>query len=265
MNPTNTLALLLVCLSVTLAGCNPGGRRAVVPGPTYTPVTTTTAGPVEGRPTAGQPILLPPLSLTVVPFVVERPEGWIERAFSPTEFSSVSGGSTHRRRSNSGYRASGLGDVRWHNALLIDPVAGTGALLLNKKAQILGFGVLTVEPEEREALPEIRHLLFEVARTDTNGDGRLDADDASVALIVEPDGSGARAVTPAGMHLVYAGMAEPLGGVLFGLRRDADGDSTFTTADPIETWFLRNDAAPGDLAKPLVDADLVERATDLLK
>ena len=101
-------------------------------------------------------------------------------------------------------------------------------------------------------------LLWRVVESDTSGAGVLDRRDAARAYVTDVDGSGLRALTPAGHHakeFVYRQRGFTL---LVSAIRDVDGNGQFTSGDDL-TWY-RYRAGTAGPAVPLVGAAAVEEA-----
>ena len=255
------LPLLFASLAAAaLSGC--GARRVVPepPGPDLRRSDLPAEGPAEGRASFGEPIRLPGQSVLLIPFAFER-AGRFTDAFRSAPAS----------RSLEGLLAPpgpSLQPVYWQNLVFVDPAAGAAPAraLLDERAVIVRFAALRA-PGSRSATDPADTLVYGVVTEDTDGDGRLHAEDGVAVWVSTPTGEAARPVTPGNARLEGVEADAGSGSIFLRLRRDEDGDGVVTTLDPARTWVLDrpDDATAGSPARPLIDPALAERMQSLLR
>ena len=104
--------------------------------------------------------------------------------------------------------------------------------------------------------------MFSATVDDTNGDGNLDALDASVAIVTAGDGRSPRRVTPADAQLLAVGFLPELDALQLRVLFDTDGGG-FGSRDLALTYWLGPDGA--EEAVPLLGEDSKHRVEALLR
>ncbi|MCW5756058.1 MAG: hypothetical protein KIT54_02360 [Phycisphaeraceae bacterium] len=258
-------AVCLVLISVVVGGCQPASRS--MGGRSHTISTTTTDVPVVGRAALQRPVEVPGRAVVVVPFVLESEKGMFERDDPFQRRGSMPpashGGPTWLENASLGARNGATyaaGQVRWHNAFIRDLDRNEEWMVLDRRGVITSLAFLS---PPRTTPQEITNLLFLATTEDTNGDGYLNSLDARRLWLAEGDGRNPRPITPAGAYVLRVWIDWQYENLYAQVLFDSDGDGRFTDADEAMPWMLR--LGLDDVARPVIDAELVSRARRLLE
>jgi len=224
---------------------------------------TQTTGAVEGQPRLQMPITIHGSRATLTPFAIVSEKGLFERN-DPYARAVQSANMRVRQVSYDAFSViPNMGSsVRWHNVLMTDLNSGEEWLLLQQRGIIGEWNVLAQHDADRKDY-RVRGMLFIAVLADTNKDGSLDDRDARVAILTDPSGRGARAITPPDAQ-VWSTRYDPETDTLFLLvARDTNGDGVFDLNDRVVPYMLPL-TATGD-AKPVVSEALLGKAEQLLK
>lgn len=191
---------------------------------------------VSGQPTYALPMNLPGNEVWVTPFAMSR-----HRSFFSDVDQFAEGGVNSNWGSISaaeqGRRWLQAHDVRWHNAVFTDRSTGEQWTLLDRRGFISRLWLELEEDSETQTV-RTRHLLFAVTLDDTDQSAALDNRDASVVMLADGTGRGARIVTPVGLQfqtLVHDPANDQL---LFRLTEDLDRNGEFERTDLVDTYAL---------------------------
>ena len=243
--------------------------------------------PVEGMvraealktPVYGEPITPAGSEVVWVPFSVDLDRSKVERLKSvPTRvpylqrtFAASPAASMAFRDSSTFESATvtGLvGDVDWNNVILFDRGTGTSRLLLVRRGVVTRFYYPRSTPWPAggrvftNGRPEVpppppqwpeKLVLLGIADKDTNGDGFIDAADASAAYSCDPSGQNLTRLTPADEQFQSAEV-EPGGKWVY----------LATTANPTGTFGTDKDGEKDEVRYYAVDASNPAKAAAML-
>jgi len=144
-----------------------------------------------------------------------------------------------------------------HNVVVWDLDTGKQRLLLETRGRIERFAQPDPKCAEGEGLVPCGSLYWELTTEDSNGDGTIGTEDATVAYLSDLDGTRLRPLTP--KNTSVQGFSSDLrkGLLFFQVRADsAEGDG------PIE--LIKVPLAPDETSSPAVDDQLSTQAENLL-
>ncbi|GAB5497266.1 MAG: hypothetical protein Phyf2KO_23460 [Phycisphaerales bacterium] len=158
--------------------------------------------------------------------------------------------------------------VRWHNALFRDLASEECWQLVNQRGVISKFGrlqriTISTETQRKVDSEPVSLLAFFVTLSDTNGDERLTELDSRVCIVTDGDGRNPRTITPADAHVVSASFDREHGLIWLQVAHDTNDDGAFTGLDDVAPMMF--DPLSDPEAKPVINAELIKQATDLLK
>lgn len=158
----------------------------------------------------------------------------------------------------SDYASAGCGFGRYgragnlFNVVIRGPETAGERLLLEHPAQIESLHQPGPECEEGEGPLPCNLLHWEIRNRDSNGDGVIDAEDASIAFVSDINVSSLRSVTPPDAELIGYTW-DPVHHVLiYQVRRDRNRDGKFDAADGIDLMELDLDAGEKAVAQPIL-------------
>lgn len=238
------LGVLLLSMTV-LAGCETGYSSAsssgFSSGPLYVASPLPVDGAVEGRPSPGRPRWVMGSSLGMVPFAMEKPRGYFEAS------SYGASGSYAEPAKSEWFKFTPRG-TRWHNLLLIDRESGASRLLLDRRGLVLGVDIAATPmepgPNATDDDPDLvpagppPFLMFTVVQQDTNDDGLLDENDASVVYLCDGEGGDLRQITPDGTKVRAWDFDDESHVLYFIVTSDTDQNQTFTSDDASKLYRL---------------------------
>ena len=160
-----------------------------------------------------------------------------------------------------------LTGVRWHNALFRDLASEECWQLVNQRGVISKFGKLqsitiSTETQRKVDSEPVSLLAFFVTLSDTNGDDRLTDLDSRVCIVTDGDGRNPRTITPADAHVVSASFDQEHGLIWLQVAHDTNDDGAFTGLDDVAPMMF--DPLSDSEARPVINAELIKQATDLL-
>lgn len=254
-------AVSLVCLG--LSGCysaSTGRHAGSVTNRTsdnYTIVTTTTLGTLEGRATLAMPIPIRGHDTVLVPFTIE--ESHRRRDRDPY----ASGGyayDIHRSTPHQSISGSG-GPVRWHNAIVRDRTSQDEWLILNQRGVIGWWMAFGDASRDARVTARTDGLLFLATVEDSNGDGKLDDRDATVAIVTDADGRNPRVITPPGTQVWNVTYDHPGRRLFMYVVEDSSGNGRFGPEDLAVPYTYPLGQA---MAEPIVSHAAIEQARQFL-
>jgi len=159
----------------------------------------------------------------------------------------------------------GRGDAsRIVNAVVRDLETGDQKLALTEPGQVASLAVPESKCSEGEGDTPCDALLWELRTQDTNGDGRIDRNDALAAYVSGLSAGDLRRLTPANATVLRSRWIPKAGKWQFQVRADANGDGRFSEEDGSE--LLEADAVPtATEAKPVIDATIRESLNEALR
>jgi hypothetical protein len=246
---------LLVVLAAALAACqvtNPYAPHALAETPTDEAV--------EGRSTWAVPLVVPGSTVRVVPFAREREVHWFgdRDHFVEGPYAVQRGhylGSQRASPADSEERRTSAGELRWHNAVVVDLADGSQWPLLDQRGVLSHYWMRLDRTDDGSMRGTA--LMLSATVEDSNGDGKLDSLDASRALVVETDERRARFVSPEGTQLRDVLYDPALDVAILMLASDSDGDGRFTALEAPEPFVL--DLETGAPLRRLIDDETAQR------
>lgn len=224
----SALLLALGCLpscSISQAASVTSPIKAGASAPSYGIVKTPTKGAVGGHPAFGDPMPLPGMNTSLIPFVHHELKWWFKDSDHFDEGGLAAAGDRSLQKMTTSTQP-----LRWHNAVAHDVESGEQWTLLAKRGVISRYWA-KIEQGEGATSPSVRGLLFAVTADDTNDDGKLDDRDASRLLLTDNDGRNPRYVTPPDTQLSDVLFDHPFetgqNTALVLLREDRDGDAKY--------------------------------------
>jgi len=215
---------------------------------------------VEGRPSLGQPIVIPKQRVVMVPFVVEHDKHWLE---SGDAYSSIAKAS--RSYSNYGHQQQHRGSgMRWHNILFKNLDSQKEWLLTDRRAVVTGYQIVGPQIVDKSAEKRLqpKAILFEITEADTDGDGVLSAGDGTTVFACKPDGTRLRRITPPGSNSLSINYQPGLDLVFINLQTDTNGDGGLSPLD--ESAPYRFDLE-SNAAVPLISSETQNIADSILR
>ncbi|HBB33213.1 MAG TPA: hypothetical protein DDZ80_08545 [Cyanobacteria bacterium UBA8803] len=117
------------------------------------------------------------------------------------------------------------------NIIFYRKADGVSHLLLDKKARISSFDFL----EQKK--PLARFVLYKIIENDTNQDGELTEEDATIGYLSDLAGKNLQQITPNNSQLLSSTVVQSVGAIFAKIIKDSDGDRKFTERD--ETAFIK--------------------------
>ena len=195
------------------------------------PAEMPTTGAVKGQATYDLPIWVPGTDTYLSGFLVTRERSLFRDGDPFTKEGIAARGATAGDGTSRG-RIDSF-PVRWHNALLVDRTQGESWQLLDRRGFVSRWWVIS----RRDDLAFASQLMiFAATIEDSNGDGVLNNEDATVAWVTAGDGRGGRIVTPPGVQLNAVHYFDARGWVALEWRTDRDGDGQFEGEDPLHLY-----------------------------
>lgn len=253
-----TASVLAALALITLTACETS--RPTRPTDTRTIAPTPTQAVVEGQPRFDMTIPVRGQSTCIVPFSLVSEKG----LFEPTDpYARSPRASSMYEMAYPGVPAGSMGgNVRWHNALFRDLNTGEEWLLLERRGVVGRWSTLVTGGREPSDW-QVRGLLFITVTSDTNRDGALDDRDARVAIVTDPTGRGARAVTPPDAQVSSERYDAGTNAIFFLITLDTNRDGSFDLKDRTVPYVLPlSSTGP---ATPVVSDPLMARAEQLLR
>ncbi|PMB45683.1 hypothetical protein CEN39_26830, partial [Fischerella thermalis CCMEE 5201] len=124
---------------------------------------------------------------------------------------------------------------------------GKTNILLNKKAIINGFDLLE---EKKAGKSSSRYWLYQIIDSDTNGDQKLDTQDAKIGYLSDLSGNNLQQITPNNSQILNWTLVQSAGAIFIKILKDSDNDQKFTEKD--ETNFIRV-----NLDKPVIGSEII--------
>lgn len=288
-----SLTAVLLCGLSVVSGCRTAAQRPHVRSEVHTDE------PTQGRPTLGMPITVAGQDLVIIPFTMDRAMTWVEdnfghaqeygidldlayRSFESAATDGLPDGGNRWRPITVAGNASRVGNtlpaaplqprsldarrnVRWHNAVLKHPGAGTSQLLLGRRGVITQLILLGEITFDEENVPEttVKAVLFNTVIEDTGGDGKLSGRDAHTLYAGDGAAGGLHAINPPGTQVDRMRYDHTTNTLYLLLIADTNADQRFTQADTAQPYtYVLGEAG---LAQAMVDPGLIEQAEALLR
>jgi hypothetical protein len=135
----------------------------------------------------------------------------------------------------------------YNNIIFYGKNDGKTNILLNKKAIITGFDLLE---EKRVGKSSARYWLYQIIDSDTNGDQKLDIQDAKIGYLSDLSGKNLQQITPNNTQVLNWAIVQSAGAIFIKIIKDSDNDQKFTEKD--ETNFIRV-----NLDKPVIGSEII--------
>ncbi len=135
----------------------------------------------------------------------------------------------------------------YNNIIFYGKKDGKTNLLLNKKAIINGFDLLE---EKKAGKSSFRYWLYQIIDSDTNGDKKLDTQDAKIGYLSDLSGNNLQQITPNNSQILNWTLVQSAGAIFIKILKDSDNDQKFTEKD--ETNFIRV-----NLDKPVIGSEII--------
>ncbi|PMB38409.1 hypothetical protein CEN41_23720 [Fischerella thermalis CCMEE 5330] len=135
----------------------------------------------------------------------------------------------------------------YNNIIFYGKKDGKSNILLNKKAIINGFDLLE---EKKAGKSSSRYWLYQIIDSDTNGDQKLDTQDAKIGYLSDLSGNNLQQITPNNSQILNWTLVQSAGAIFIKILKDSDNDQKFTEKD--ETNFIRV-----NLDKPVIGSEII--------
>lgn len=135
----------------------------------------------------------------------------------------------------------------YNNIIFYRKKDGETNILLNKKAIINGFDLLE---EKKAGKSSYRYWLYQIIDSDTNGDQKLDTQDAKIGYLSDLSGNNLQQITPNNSQILNWTLVQSAGTIFIKILKDSDNDRKFTEKD--ETNFIRV-----NLDKPVIGSEII--------
>ncbi|MER3493319.1 MAG: hypothetical protein C4323_13905 [Mastigocladus sp. ERB_26_2] len=135
----------------------------------------------------------------------------------------------------------------YNNIIFYSKKDGETHILLNKKAIITGFDLLE---EKKAGKLSARYWLYQIIDSDTNGDQKLDIQDAKIGYLSDLSGKNLQQITPNNSQILNWAIVQSAGAIFIKILKDSDNDQKFTEKD--ETNFIRV-----NLDKPVIGYEII--------
>lgn len=135
----------------------------------------------------------------------------------------------------------------YNNIIFYRKKDGETNILLNKKAIINGFDLLE---EKKAGKSSSRYWLYQIIDSDTNGDQKLDTQDAKIGYLSDLSGNNLQQITPNNSQILNWTLVQSAGTIFIKILKDSDNDRKFTEKD--ETNFIRV-----NLDKPVIGSEII--------
>ena len=211
------------------------------------------SGKVEGIRSYGVPFWIPGTQTWISSLLITKPRGWFRDSDPFSEGGLAARG--HTQQDGVADKFMTDLDIRWHNALFVDRSNGEHWSLTDQRAFFSHWWLVL---DTADGAPVVQAMVFAATLTDTNGDGKLDNQDATVAVITDADGRHAQAVTPADAQLSTVHYFSGGDYLAFELRYDENRDGEFESTEPLRIVYLSLDDETRTV-RPWQDADFEHR------
>ncbi|MDJ0735885.1 MAG: hypothetical protein QNJ47_17780 [Nostocaceae cyanobacterium] len=126
-------------------------------------------------------------------------------------------------------------DKNIYNLIFYSKKDGTTNILLNKKALISEFKLLSQKKEDGKLLKQF--WLYKIIDSDTNGNKKLDTKDGIIGYISDLSGKNLKQVTPNNTQIMSWVVVQSIGAMFIKIVKDSNKDKKFTDKD--ETAFIK--------------------------
>jgi len=269
--------LVLGVISMVLTGCQPTRHQHMASTPTtysHKEINRRVAAPMkisgnmDGRATLGDPHEIPAMAYVMTPFSLEvEQEAWDRNASHGASASRY-----HAQTSKDNFLEKIIypspRSVMWHNAFFTNLETLESHKLLDERKPIVGYWyprLFEPSPEDPDKQVPVAppFLLFEIADYDTNDNQLLDPRDAQRVYLSNADGTDIKAITPKYTQASNYVYRKDQGMLLIAVIHDVNQDGIYRLGDNV-IWYCYKIGQEGP-AQPLVNAELVKEATQLLR
>ncbi|MGB7440873.1 MAG: hypothetical protein WA919_07385 [Coleofasciculaceae cyanobacterium] len=153
------------------------------------------------------------------------------------------------------YPSSGTKSDSYHNFIFYNKSAQQSYLLLDKYSLITLFETIGVVEGGKQS--DFKAFLFGIVENDTNGDGKLNRDDAIVAYLSDISGKKLQQITPPNTQLVSWQFDKASSKLFVKIRQDSNKDKKFTGED--ETTFFVVDIKQTSMGTDIIGSELQEK------
>lgn len=115
-----------------------------------------------------------------------------------------------------------------YNIIFYRKQDGAAHLLLNKKAIITSFDLLEVKAADK---PPTRVWLYRILDKDTNGDKKINAEDATIGYLSNLSGKDLQQITPNNTRVINWVVVPSQNAIFIKIIKDSDNDKKFTQQD----------------------------------
>ena len=122
--------------------------------------------------------------------------------------------------------------------------------LLDRKAIIKSFDLIERKPIGQ---PITRFWLYRIIETDTNGDKKLNYQDATIGYLSDLSGENLQKITPDNIQLNSWKIVQSTGAIFLEITRDTDNDRKFDTKS-----YIRVNLDNPTIGKPIISEQLEE-------
>lgn len=125
--------------------------------------------------------------------------------------------------------------INYYNIIFSSKKDAKSHLLLNKKAIITSFDLLEYRKDKEQ--PPIRYWIYRIIEKDTNGDKKINYEDATVGYLSDMSGKNLQRITPENSQLINWSVVHSMGALFLKITNDSDNDKKFTERD--KTHYIR--------------------------
>ncbi|WP_026736684.1 hypothetical protein [Fischerella sp. PCC 9605] len=140
----------------------------------------------------------------------------------------------------------------YYNIIFYSKKDGKTHLLLSKKAIIHAFDLLDYKKAGKSST---KFWLYQIVDSDTNGDKKLDYQDARIGYISDFSGKNLKQITPDNTQILNSTIVQSAGAIFIKILKDSDNDKKFTEKD--ETNFIKV-----NLDNPTVGSEIINDETE---
>lgn len=142
---------------------------------------------------------------------------------------------------------------RWYNFIFYNKQTGENNILLNKKAIITSFDLLEVKTAGK---PPIRLWFYKIIDQDTNGDKKLNGEDALTGYFSDLSGKNLQQITPNNTTILTWVVLPSQNALFLKIIKDSDNNKKFTQVD--KTNFIRVNLAQPSIGNEII-GDKIEQ------
>ena len=153
------------------------------------------------------------------------------------------------------------GGANLYNLIFYNRKDGSSHLLLDKKAAIASFDILSQDQKDSE--PTLQRVLYRIIEVDTNEDGSLNNQDAVIGYLSDLSGKTLTQVTPNDTQLLSWQVDEASGSLFLHIQNDSDSNQQFTAKD--STTILKVDLEKPAVGNAIIPDKILTQLESILK